>query len=681
MGVFLLGTGSQALRATHDPVPWRWSNPQPHGGNIFATATRSNLTVQVAERGQIFTSEDLLFWQPRESHTARSLRGVTFFGDRILITGERGLILYADSLFDFRAVDLDTTDWLEGIAASDLLAVAVGDNGAIHTSPDGEAWTHRPVSFFNGLRGVAHGGGVFVAVGEEGLIVTSQDGVEWTRRDSGTDVHLNRVRWVRDRFCVTGDRGHILFGSGDGQTWTKAGAEAVGQLFDVTGNANSRLAVGDHEVWLKQSDGVWTDQILSPAPLRAPAWTYYNATWEGSFYFLSGKTGLMVEGFQTNATSPYVWVNRIRSVRNWLWEMHHSPNFYITVGARGTIMTSSDGIDWQLELPPDTAMDKVLLGVGGTTNVLLAVGEKGTVLLSSNALQNVVFTNTTGDIVTNRVSSLGVKWEQIGEAPTDHDLQGIATWREQFYLSGGNGTILRSADARNWEPLPARTTNFLSSIASFPDGLVAAGQNGILLHSPDGETWSPVNVEAPGWIYRVRYVNGRLFAVGEGGLVMTSPDGREWRRRDAKTNRWLNDVLAMDGTYYVVGNQGTVLASEDLEIWNDLNVSTTKSLFGIAHHHGRLVVAGVEGAILRADIRISPHPLRIRNYDRYEGQNLFLIQGHPGQRFTLDSGSNLVDWTTGPAFEFLDNSGTIIILSPKLKHPSQREFYQAPLLD
>src|SRR5262245_59934418 len=67
---------------------WRWSNPRPHGANIFDSALGFGLTVHVAERGQIFTSEDLVFCQPRLSGTTSALRAVTFFGSRLVITGE-----------------------------------------------------------------------------------------------------------------------------------------------------------------------------------------------------------------------------------------------------------------------------------------------------------------------------------------------------------------------------------------------------------------------------------------------------------------------------------------------------------------------------------------------------------------------------------------------------------------
>src|SRR6185369_6230670 len=128
-------------RGVNFPLRWRWSNPRPHGNNIvdMAYSPFLGLGVQVTERGQLYTSDDLSTWLPRESGVTNALRAVTFFGPRIVITGESGLVLYADSVANFRPGTLDgpTGDWLEAVAASPQTVVAVGDNRAVYTSDDG----------------------------------------------------------------------------------------------------------------------------------------------------------------------------------------------------------------------------------------------------------------------------------------------------------------------------------------------------------------------------------------------------------------------------------------------------------------------------------------------------------------------------------------------------------------
>src|ERR1044071_6545287 len=97
------------------PLTWRWANPTPHGKNIIDMASRNGLWVQVAERGQLYSSTDLAVWAPGESHTSNALRSVTFFNSVILITGENGTVLTGPSLTNLTLVDLHVSDWLEGV--------------------------------------------------------------------------------------------------------------------------------------------------------------------------------------------------------------------------------------------------------------------------------------------------------------------------------------------------------------------------------------------------------------------------------------------------------------------------------------------------------------------------------------------------------------------------------------
>src|SRR5262245_16876568 len=108
-----------ALSQAQTSAPrWRWSNPAPFGGNIFDMAYGLGTTIAVTERGQVFSSDDLDLWEPHDTPTTNSLRAVVFFRGRLVITGERGTVLFADSLQNFQVVSLDTEDWLEGVVAS-----------------------------------------------------------------------------------------------------------------------------------------------------------------------------------------------------------------------------------------------------------------------------------------------------------------------------------------------------------------------------------------------------------------------------------------------------------------------------------------------------------------------------------------------------------------------------------
>jgi hypothetical protein len=694
LGLFLLVLLAPKLYAANLSPRWRWSNPRPHGANIFDSVLSFGLTVQVAERGQIFTSEDAFFWQPRESGTTVALRAVTFFGDRLVVTGENGTVVYGDSLDDFHVISLSTADWLEGVAASPSLLVAVGDNAAIYTSADGVSWRRQSPPFSNWLRSVAHGSaaGVFVAVGEDGVIGISDNGTNWMRRNSGTAQNLNRVVWLKDRFIAVGEGGTCLESS-TGMTWTQVVSGATNDLYAAAGSADTLLLAGDSDVRFRSSvanSSPWSNEIDATKASPAPNWFYRSALWEGEassdhgFYLLAGRTGVVAQGSRTNS-GPMNWLTPYTSIRNWLWDVLSLPNFYVAVGDRGNVFTSPNGIEWDLELVPNSVTNSVLLGVGGTTNALLAVGNKGSMIFSPNTLTNLVITNSDGTIATNEISTFGVIWNAIEPRPTTNDLQGVAVFGGLFLAVGGNGTILTSPNGTNWTRQISGTSAFLSSIEVFPGGLVIVGDRGTILTSTNGTSWTARSSGTTNWVYRVRYLSGTLVAVGENGTILTSPTGAIWTKRTSGTTAWLNDAELVGDTHFIAGNQGTVLASTNTSDWIDLGTLTQKSLYGLATRNGQLVAVGVEGVIIRSQIVPILDPVRFLDFAHTSEHNLFLVAGQPDQRFTIDRNRDLsvatsTNWISGPVLEFTDSSGTTLYLEESPTNAPDHLFYRGTLV-
>jgi len=621
------------------PPVWRWSNPTPHGANVVDMAYADGLYVQVGERGQVFTSTDLSLWIPRETLTFAALRGVTWFGSRLVITGEAGTVLYSDDAVQFELIDLGTTNWLESVAASPDRVVAVGDWGAIYSSPNAVDWTLVPVSFTNiWLRGIAYGNGSFVTVGESGFIATSADGTAWQEQASGTQTHLNRVAWTGDRFLAVGDGGQA-FSSSAGTDWQPVVTGATNALFAVAGVPGSQAVAGNVELRLSKT-GAWSDQLGATLSAPAPAWTYYAALHDGIGHVVAGASGMTVASTETNGVVH--WNTPTDPIRSWLWQVARTPDHYLAVGDRGTILSSPNGIDWDLELVPSSVTNSVLLGVGGSTNLFLAVGSQGTILWAANIFL----------------------WNPVEPAPTPNDLQGVLFDGTQYLVCGGAGTVLTSPNGTNWTARSTPTTSFLMSVERFPDGYVAVGEDGVILTSSDATSWTRRTVSTTNWLSQVRWLNGVLLAVGENGTILTSTNGMSWKTRVSGTERWLNAVDFVSGTWLVAGNQGTALVSPDLTNWFNIGTITRKSLYGLVIHEGQLITVGSEGVILRSQLVPPTTPVAIAQYSRPSGQNLFLFAGVPDQQFYLQSSTDLASWTNQAHLEFLDSSGTLLYLEP-----------------
>ena len=668
------------------PLRWRWSNPRPHGNNVLdmAYSPLLGLGVQVTERGQLYTSDNLSTWLPRDSGVTNALRAVTFFGPRIVITGESGVVLYADSPADFKPgtlLDGPTGDWLEAVAASPQTVVAVGDNGAVYTSSDGVKWNKQNSPTAEWLRGVAFGNSTFVAVGENGFIATSPNGTGWKKQTSGTTINLNRAAFTGNFFTVVGEGGLALTSTNNGSTWSAETTGATNDLIHAASGDGALLVISQDEVRLKNSLA-WSNQLAQPD--GPPAWTYYANIGRPGFFLIAGRTGLVAEGYSTNSTS-YFWLPSSDSIRQWLFDVTWATNLYVAVGDRATVMTSGNGIDWSLELVPDSVTNSIFLGVGGTTNLLLAAGNQGSLIYSPYAETNVTVTNIVGTnvVVTNQtVSTFGVAWYAVQPRPTTNDLQGIGFSNNLYFITGDNGTVLTSPDGTNWTKRVTPTVALLSSVAASPDVIVATGDDGAILTSQDGLSWANQSSPTANWLYRVRYLAGQFISVGQNGTILTSTNGTNWTARASGTTSWLTDVTWIDGVFFAVGTQGTVLTSTNAVDWTTRGTISLKSMYAAATDANQLITVGVEGIILRSQIVPDLTPINILSYARYADtntatlNNVFLFGGKADQRFTLDDrlAFDTNSWVRGAQLEFYDSSGTFFYLEtqPMSNAPPQQ---------
>jgi hypothetical protein len=651
--LLLLVVALPSLHAIILPPIWRWSNPTPLGATIYNTAYINGTYVLVGECGQIFTSGDAQTWAPCESGTSLALRAVTLFGGRVVITGENGTILASDDLVNFYSSSANTTDWLEGVAASPSVVVAAGDNGAIYVSTNAVSWQRMAVSFTNiWLSGIAYGSNTFVVVGENGFVATSQNGTTWTPQTSGASTYLNWVAWLDNQFLATGEGGAV-FTSPNGTTWQAITTGATNSLYAAAGTTNSQLVAGNLELRLKDTGG-WSNQISSTLSSPAPSWPYYCAAWDTAGYLVAGLSGMMTENYLTNG--PSQWYTETNSIRVWLWALARTPASYIAVGNLGTILSSPNGIDWEVELTPTSATNSVLLGVGGSTNFFLIAGSQGTVLWATNTFL----------------------WNALGSSPTTNDLQGVCFDGYRFLLCGGNGTILASPDGTNWTQRTTPTTAFLMSMDNYPGGLVAVGDQGVILTSANSTNWTAQTSGTTNWFSQVRYLNGLLMAVGENGTILVSTNGANWAARTSGVSAWLNAIDCVDGVWFIAGNQGTVLISTDTTNWVSSGTITKKSLYGLVIYQGQLVTVGAEGVIIRSQLIPATTPVTINQYSRVSGDDIFLFTGQPDQEFYLNASTNLSTWSQGTLLDFLDSSGTLLYTTEGSTNAPQ-EFFRTSL--
>jgi hypothetical protein len=680
---------------------WRWSNPLPHGNNVLDMLVTSSLSIQVGDGGSIYVQGSDERWVPTVSGVTSYLRSVTMMGDRIIVTGENGCILWSDDGVTFQPAQLSpsTTVWFEGVTASTQRAVAVGDNGSIYTSTNGVDWTPANSGTTEWLRGVAVDGNTFVAVGENGKILRSTSGTSWSSINSTTTTHLNRVRYLGSggsgKFITVGEKGVGLSSTTGTVPWTSLSSGSTNNLFDVASNDTGTLLVGDQEIRFQaKGSSTWTNHVTVLQTNAPPAWVYLSAYGNLTSWLVAGRTGLLIEGTSTN-NSAYAWLPSPDSPHAWIWDVTVQNGIYVAVGDLANIQTSLDGILWTREVVPVSHTNTVLLGVGGSTNLLLAVGNAGNVLFSRAGTVEMTVTNIINDtiVVTNElVDTLGIVWTTLPQFTTN-TLQGVDASTNLFVVSGDAGKIFTSPDGTNWLERTTLTANFLSSVAIGSNACVAVGDNGTLLRAgPDGATWSAVSLGTSYWLYRVRWLDNQFVVVGENGVIYTSPDAMTWTLHTSGTTSWLTDVTSVNGTWFVTGYQGTLLSSTNRTTWSAVPLPTIKSLYATTTQNGQLVVAGIEGVILRNQVVPHVSPVNFLGYNHSAVTNadlttsvyeLFLFGGLTDQCFNFLSTTNLVmnQWSTNTVLELFDPSGTIYFLRTRVfETPPDAEFYLTQLV-
>jgi hypothetical protein len=137
----------------------------------------------------------------------------------------------------------------------------------------------------------------------------------------------------------------------------------------------------------------------------------------------------------------------------------------------------------------------------------------------------------------------------------------------------------------------------------------------------------------------------------------------------------------ISNTCYIVGNNGTVLSSTNFTNWTGIGTITALSLYGAATQFGQLVVVGLQGTILRSQVVPNlNYPIAFYSYFQSSNQNIFNVVGYPDQKFTFDSSSNLVNWSTGPQLDLVYPDGTLEFITTLGTNPPPTLYYRLTLV-
>lgn len=393
--------------------------------------------------------------------------------------------------------------WICGVSATVLRTTDGGTTWVAQTAPTTPAARNlRSISFFNSSVGVA--------VGDQGtttstIVYTSNGGTTWRQAVTPSTVGLSSVQMVSATTgWAVGGSGVILKTTDGGATWASVASPTVAGLSAVS-----------------FAPGGTVGYVVGNAVL--PDWTIYKTTNSGASW--SAVTGLGVTG-AINLTG----VSCLDA------------NNAVAVGTNGQVRrTTNAGTTWSNQslnnLGGQALRDVKMLDA----NNVKAIGDFGQTFYTRNG-GNAWFTPTLGT---------GATYLSTFFVDPNHG-----------WVVGGNGTIMRTADAgQTWETQSSGITWWRGvHFTSLTNGWVV-GDGGQILHTTDGINWSPQASTVPQQLNGVWFTSATTgFAVGANGTILkTTNSGTTWNAQSSGTASTLNAVwFANANTGWVVGAGGLI---------------------------------------------------------------------------------------------------------------------------
>lgn len=255
--------------------------------------------------------------------------------------------------------------------------------------------------------------------------------------------------------------------------------------------------------------------------------------------------------------------------------------------AMGQDATELD-IDYSERLP--LANDSMLLDVTRAGNNLVAVGERGHVIISAD----------------------GKGWKQAEVVPTRATLTTVFATAGRLWAGGHDAVIITSGDGGNtWTREffdPERQQAVMDIFFTDANNGVAIGSYGLYLKTTDGgQNWEDVTIDEEGGYHlngMIRFEDGRRLIAGEAGYSYRSfDDGETWEMMDLPYLGSMWGAIRLDEACVLFyGLRGNAMQSCDFgATWEELDTGIEASISGAAKHDGRLLLAANSGMLLIKD--------------------------------------------------------------------------------
>lgn len=432
------------------------------------------------------------------------------------------------------------------------VVVAVGSNGLIKTSNDGNSWRITNGNSDN-LYKVKCINNNFFVVGDNGTLLSSTDGYNWSKIYTGVRTNLKDINFYNSTYYLVGDSGTFL-SSTDKKNW----------ISNYTGiNENIiEMQVFKDELFIISEQGFYKSRdFINFQKLRGEE-IFRN----GDIYLSSlqvGKNKLVLEYKKYIQGISYVFIESSYDGNTWS-EKKLDDSFDSKVIWNGEkfllyswngVYTSVDGVNW--------GFDYVNSNYNKPNDLIYYKDEMIAVSSNQNGISDIA------------KSKDGITFEEVPEVVSAQRYNDIVWGNGNFIVVGNKGNILQSFDGVKWNKLDEEFGSILS-VDYGPMGYVASSVLGKIYFSKNGDVWTLANVpELPDnttWINYIKWVSDRYISVSEYGEVLSSRDGLNWQQV-YKMNNIDNRRFSIQDI--VRDNKNTIIYNYDYESRKTIIIKTS----------------------------------------------------------------------------------------------------------
>jgi photosystem II stability/assembly factor-like uncharacterized protein len=466
---------------------------------------------------------------------------------------------------------------LNGIAWTGSHLVAVGNEGRVMTSFDGQSWSARPApSGSSGLFDVWADGHVVYACGSVGLVMRSRDGGNtWTRHPTGSDYYLLGVASAGTTVVTVGSDGAVFVSHDEGETWVRKDFTTT-SLNDVLWTGSEMVAVGMNGKIFRSADGgdTWAQaQVVPPTTPELSS-------------VASAPSGVLVAAGQRGGL---VWLSQDGGAT---WRENDAPslgnvtiNSIVAVG--DGLVAFSDSFFVYYTPALDSPWSVVSRGAVNVIYGAVAVGGKA-------------YAVGAGDLILEYDTLSGKMTNQ--SAWTTDTLRSAVFSRGKLWVAGGRSLLVSSDGGEHWNHR-AKDDVYFFTIAPTPDGLIATSGTSVSVSHDEGETWESHQVSDQNFLQSAVVAGNTWLAAGQFGQIFRSTDqGLTWTFYQHPTNMIFRGMAVHGSRIVAVGTLDVIVTSDDAgATWTTRSSSASSNLLCVFASSATHWFAGAEnGAILRS---------------------------------------------------------------------------------